>query len=181
MIPLNRKQFPSSTADLAEALDEAAHRFVPKDGQIVEVRSRVFPYIDEIAVNLDGARFDSLPPVPPKSDRETGRVFEAAALTISGREIFISDVPLTIRVEGHDLDLHKGEDENGDAILVIEKVREGRLSISAAQPALERAIETIVRERAQGVTVDEVRVAMRARGPRSIAIDVRIQARKVFL
>jgi len=181
MIRLNRKQFPSSKADLAQALDEAAHRLVPKDGQIVEVRSRVFPYIDEIAVNLDGTKLNSAPPPPPKLKGETTKAFEAGALTVSARQILIHGVPLNVRVETHDLELHKGQDENEEAILVINGLRDGTLSISATQLDLENAIEKLAREQAHGLTMDQVRLSMRARGPRSIAIDVRIQARKLFL
>jgi hypothetical protein len=59
MIPLFRKLFPSHKADLIEALDEALHRFFEKPGTIVDLRSRVFPYVDLIAINLDGGIVDS--------------------------------------------------------------------------------------------------------------------------
>lgn len=181
VIPLNRKQFPSSKADLAEALEETAHRFVPKDGRIVELRARVFPYIDEIAVNADGAKFDTAPPSGPRIQGETVPVFEAAAMTISANGIFIRGLPLNFRVEAHDLTLSRGQDESGNAMLGFEKLRDGALAISVAQLGLENAIGKIVRERARGLTIDQVRLAMRARGPRSIAINVQIQARKLFL
>jgi hypothetical protein len=180
MIPLKRKQFPSSKADLADALDEAAHRFLPRDGQLVELRSRVFPYIDEIALNIDGARFDSPPPPPAKPQGETSPAFEAATFSLSGRNISIRGVPLNLRLQAHDLDLHRGQDENGDAMLIINNVRDGTLSISAVQIDLENAIGKIAREQSRGLTLDQVRLAMRARGRRSIAIDIQIQARKLL-
>lgn len=181
MIPLYRKQFPSAKADLSQALEEAAHRLVSKDGQIVDLRSRVFPYIDEIAVNLDGAQFDSAPPAISKATGETAPAFEAAATTIRARGISIRGVPLNMRIEAHDLVFHKGQDENGDAFLVVHKLRDGTLSISAAQLDLENAIEKIARQEGRGLTIDQVRLSMRARGRRSIAIDVHVQARKLFL
>jgi len=180
MIPLFRKQFPSSKAELAQTLEDVARRFVPKEGPIVDLRSRVFPYVDEIAVNLDGAGFDSAPPIPPKLQGDTAPAFEAAAATVSARNISIRDVPLNIRIQARDLDFHKGQDENGDAMLVVHNVRDGTLSISASQLGLERAIETIARREGRGLTIDQVRLAMRARGPRSIAVDVRLQARKLL-
>jgi len=181
MIPLYRKQFPASKADLARALDEAAHRLASKDGQIVDLRSRVFPYIDEIVVNLDGAQFDSPPSVIPKPMGATVLAFEAAATTISARDISVRGVPLSVRLEAHDLVFHKGQDENGDAFLLVHKLRDGTLSISASQLDLENAIEKIARQEGRGLTIDQVRLAMRARGRRSIAIDVQVQARKLFL
>jgi hypothetical protein len=180
MIPLNRKQFPSSKADLAEALEQAAHRFIPKDGQLTELHSRVFPYIDEIAFNFDGARFDSAPPPFPKLDGNTSAAFEAGTLSLSARNIAIRGIPLNLRLEAHGLDLHRGQDENGDSLLVIHRVRDGILSVSFAQLDFENAIEKIAREQSRGLTIDRVRMAMRARGPRSIAVDVHIEARKLL-
>ncbi len=180
MIPLNRKQFPSAKSELAAALDEAAHRFIPKDGQIVELRSRVFPYIDEIIVNADGSRFDKIPPPFPSLQGETSPVFEAANLSVSARDMSIHDLPLNGALLAHDLDLHRGQDENGDALLIVHRVRDGRLSISATQIDLENAVTKMAREQGKGLTVDRVRLAMRARGPRSIAFDVHINARKLL-
>jgi hypothetical protein len=181
MIPLHREQFPSTKADLAEALDEAAHRFIPKNGRIVEIRSRVFPYLDEIAVNFDGVTFDSPPPPPPKIQSNSVPAFEAAVLNVSGRGILVAGVPINSVLVAHDLGLHRAQDENGNAVLAVEKVRDGRLSISVSQLDLENAIEKITREKAPGLTIDQVRLAMRARGPRSIALDVHVHARKLFL
>lgn len=61
MISLGRKDFPARKGELADALDDALHRFVEKPGLIVDLRSRVFPYVDEIAINLDNAILDSSP------------------------------------------------------------------------------------------------------------------------
>ena len=180
VIPLNRKQFPSSKSELFQALEEAAHRFIPKTGEIVDLRSRVFPYIDEIAVNADGTHFDQPPPPLTTPQGETTHVFEAANLKISARDIFIRDLPVSGRLEAHDLDLHRGQDENGDAMLIIHRVHDGTLSISATQIDLEQAITKIARAQGRGISVEQVRLAMRARGPRSIAFDVQIHAKKLL-
>src|SRR5213593_2792477 len=78
MIPLFRKDFPSPREDLAQALDAALHRFVQKSGRIVDLRSRVFPLVDEIRINLDGAKFDSPAPLA-KIEGQTVPAFETAA------------------------------------------------------------------------------------------------------
>src|SRR5207237_3379078 len=76
----------------------------------------------------------------------------------------------------------KGADANGDALLLIHQAREGQLVISAAQLALEEAIGRIGGEKARlwGVELEQVRLAMRARSRRSLAADIRIQAKKFF-
>jgi hypothetical protein len=182
VISLFRKDFPSPRGDLAQALDAALHRFVQKSGPIVDLRSRVFPLVDELRINLDGAKFDS--PAPPLAEVEgkTTPAFETAAVNVRGRNISVRGMPLNLRMEMRDVVFHKGVDANGDAVLVIHRAREGQLVISAAQLNLEEAIGRLGGEKARlwGVDLERVRLAMRPRSRRSLAADIRIQAKKFF-
>ena len=119
MISLGRKDFPSPRDDLAQALDAALHRFVKKTGPIVDLRSRVFPLVDEIRINLDRAKFDSPPPPSAKVEGETALAFETAVVTVSGRNISVRGIPLDLRMEMRDVVFHKGADANGDAVMLI--------------------------------------------------------------
>jgi hypothetical protein len=181
MIPLGRKDVPSPREDLAQALDAALHRFAQKSGRIVDLRSRVFPLVDELRINLDGAKFDSPAPLA-KVEGETTPAFETAAVNVTGRNISVRGVPLDLRMEMRDVAFHKGTDANGDAVLVIHRAREGQLALSAAQLDLEQAIGRLGGEKARlwGVDLEQVRLAMRARSRRSLAADIKIQAKKFF-
>lgn len=181
MLPLYRKEFPASKADLAQALEEAAHRIIPKSDQIVDLRARVFPYIDEIAINCDDTHFDSPPPAPAALVGETKAAFDVATINLSARNISVTGVPVNLRAEAREVVLHKGEDESGNAVLVLHSLREGQICFSAGLLDLESAIQKIAREKARGVTIEKVRLAMRARGPRSLNADVHVQARKLLL
>src|SRR5215470_10434085 len=119
MIPLFRRLFPSHKADLIEALDEALHRFVEKPGTIVDLRSRVFPYIDLIAINLDGGIVDSSPPPMAPAEGEIGRAFECANINVSGRRLSVGGVPLDLRMEMRDVVCDWGHDANQDAVLIL--------------------------------------------------------------
>jgi hypothetical protein len=182
MLNLGRKDFPSPRDDLARALDMALHRFVQKSGQIAHLRSRVFPLVDEIRINLDNAKIDSPPPPLAQAGVETQPAFETSAVNVSGRNISIRGVPFNVRSEMHDVIFEKGFDANGDALLICRRVREGQLVLSAAQLELEQAIIRIAGERARlyGIELEKVRLFMRARGRRSIATDIQIQAKKFF-
>src|SRR4029077_17019473 len=105
----------------------ALHRFIQKSGPIVDLRSRVFPLIDELRINLDGAKLDSPPPPLPKVEGETALAFETAVVNVRGRNIAVRGVPLNLRMEMRDVVFHKGVDANGDTVLVIHRVREGQL------------------------------------------------------
>jgi hypothetical protein len=182
MISLGRKDFPAPRRDLAEALDDALHRFVEKPGPIVDLRSRVFPLIDEIRINLDGAIVDSPTPSLAKPEGETALAFETSLVNVNGRHISVHGVPLNLRMEMHDVAFDKGFDANSDAVLILRRAREGHLMISAAQLELEEAIVRIVGAKARlyGVELERVRLAMRARGRRSLAADVQVWAKKFF-
>jgi hypothetical protein len=183
MLSLSRKDFPSSTDELAQALDQALHQFVHKEGSIVDVRARVFPYLDEIAMNLDGVRFDSPPPVPSPVVDQTKPALEAAFVTLSARNVSIRGLPMDLRMEARDVVLHQGADTNGDALLLLYKARDGQVTISVAQWELEKAIAQIAAREADrhGIALEQVRLAIRARGPRSLAVDLQVQARKFFV
>jgi hypothetical protein len=183
MLSLLRKNFPSSKDELAQALDEALRRFAPKKGPIVDVSARVFPYIDEIAINFDGVQFDSRPPSFSPAVGETKPALEAASVRVAGRNISVQGAPLNLQIEARDLVFHKGEDANGDAVLIVQKARDGHALISAAQLDLENAILELGSRAARqhGIAIEQVRLAMRARGQRSLAADIRVQARKLLL
>ncbi len=182
MLPLDRKDFPSLRQDLAQALDQALHRLVQKSGLIVDLRSRVFPLVDEIRINLDGAKFDSPTPPLAKVEGKTTPAFETAAVNISGRNISVRGVPINLRMEMRDVAFHKGTDANGDAVLLVQEARDGQLVISATQLNLEQAIVRIVGAKARlyGIELEQVRLAMRARGRRSLAADIAIRTKKFF-
>ena len=183
MIALHCTHFPSSKDELAQAIDRALRRFVQKSDPLVNVRSRVFPYLDEIAINFDGAQFDSRPPAPPVVVGETKLACEAAILTLSARNVSVRGVPLDLRMEARDVVFHQGRDGNSEVVLIAHKVRDGQIVISATQPDLENAIVEIGGREASphGIAIEQVRLTMRACGPRSIAAEIGIRARKFLL
>jgi hypothetical protein len=182
MIPLGRKDFPSPRDDLARALDQALHRFVQKSGRIVDLRSRVFPLVDEIRINLDSAKVDFPPPPLVKPEGETQRAFETPVVNVTGRNISVRGVPFDLRMEIHDVIFDKGVDANSEALLILHQARDGQFVLSTAQLALEEAIVRIAGERARlyGIELEQVRLAMRARGRRSLAADIYVSAKKFF-
>ena len=182
MFPFQSKAFPSSKDEFARALEESLGRYVHKDAPLVAVSSRVFPYFDEIAINLDGAQFNSNLPKPPRVLGETKYACEAAIVTVSAREILIQGVPLNLRMEVRDVVFHEGRDGEGQTLLIVQKAREGHVIVSIAQSDLEKAIAETARVEARkhGISVENVRLALRARGARSLAANVRLQAKKLM-
>src|SRR5205823_2806162 len=135
-----------------------------------------------LRINLDGAKLDSPSPPLAKVEGGTALAFETAVVNVRGRNISVRGVLLNLRMEMRDVVFHKGADANGDAVLVIHRAREGQLVVSAGQLDLEEAIARLGGEKARlwGVDLEQVRLAMRARSRRSLAADIKVQAKKFF-
>ena len=162
-------------------MNESLRRYVRKDGDpIVTISARVFPYLDEIAINLDGAALDPALPKLVTPVGETRQACEAASVNIRGRHVSIQGAPLNLQLTASDLVFDQGRDEKGEALMLVRSVRNGHFAVSVAQLDLENAIRQMAeREGAkQGITIEDTRVSLRARGARSIAADIRLEARK---
>ncbi len=182
MIPLFRNQLPASKAELSEALNDALKRFIKKDGAIVTVYARVFPYLDEIALDLDGATIqDSLPSLA-KATGESKAFCEAAALAVAGKNVSVSGLPFNLQLSAREIVLHSGRDEKGDAVLIPKSVRSGQITLSATQLDLEKAVRELAQKEGarHGLTIEDARIALRARGARSISADIHLRARKLL-
>jgi head-tail adaptor len=180
VITLHRTQFPNSKAELAEAMDAGLRPYVHKTGPIVTINARVFPYLDQIAISFDGAELNPKLPKLPQAVGETKLACEAALVTVSGRNVSIEKAPLNLQLTASDVVFHQGRDEKGEALLLVNKVGAGHFMVSVGQLELENAIREMAQREAakHGISIEETRVSMRARGSRSIAADVRLRARK---
>ena len=180
MVPLNRYQLPASKDELAAALEEELRRHVHKRSPMVEVRSRVWPYIDEISVNLDRATID--PPLrpPPAASGARKPAFEIGVVRISARSARVHGLPIDLQCEARDVFVDQVADANDWLTLVFRSARVGQLTFSVAQLDLEDALTRIASDKARerGVTIEQVRLALRQRSARSIAGEARIHARK---
>jgi hypothetical protein len=183
MFLLNSKDVPENADELARAIEESIRPYVHGAAPLVAVRPRVFPYYDEIRINLDKAELDSKPPPIPTDLSEVKYAFEAGLVAVTARNVRVQGVPLDLRLEAQRVVFDKAKDGNGQAVLIVKTVREGHLRISAAQLDLENAIGEIARREARkhGVKIDEVRLSARARGSRSLSADIRFQARKLLM
>lgn len=180
MLSLDSKDFPQSASDFERALDQGLRRHIHKSGPLVTIASRVFPYLDEIAIDLDDAKIDSIPPTPQPAAGETKQACEAAIVSVSARNVLVQGVPVGLRMQVRDVVFHRGLDAQGQALLLVHEARDGHIVVSAAQLDIENVITEQARREAakNGVTIETVRLALRARGARSLAANVRLQAKK---
>src|SRR4029077_14311203 len=113
MISLHRTQFPSSKPEFTQAMNESLRPYFSTTEPILTISSRVFPYLDEIAITFDGAQFDGKLPPLPKLAGETKSACEAAIVTLSGRHVTVLGAPGNIQLQARDVVFHSGQAENG--------------------------------------------------------------------
>jgi hypothetical protein len=167
---------------MLQALEEALRRIVQKAGPFVSISARVFPYLDEIAINFDGAQFDAHLPALPQPVGPTKQACEAAHVQLNGRHVSVRGTPLNLELSARDVIFHQGRDDKGEALLLVHNVRSGHFVLSIAQAELQKAICQIAEREVsrQGIVIEETHLSLRARGPRSVAVDLRLRARKLL-
>jgi hypothetical protein len=183
MLPLHRKEFPASKDELAQALENSLRQLLGSTQPLVSVQARAFPFFDEIAVNLDNLKLDSVPPLLTGAPANPKFGCEAGLVTMTARNLRLRGTPLDARVEARGVVFDQAQDGNDEVVLAVKRVREGYLQISVTQLDLEGALGEIARREGKkaGIAVEELRLAMRARGPRSVSADIRFQAGKFLL
>jgi hypothetical protein len=82
-----------------------------------------------------------------------------------------------------DVELHQASDPAGLIVLVLHKAAEGRVEASVAKSDLEALIAEVAKAEAgkHGVSIDNVQLFLRSQSPRSLAGEIRLRAKKLFL
>jgi hypothetical protein len=183
MFPLASKIFPPNAEALRSGLEESLLRFVRPTGPTVMVEERNYPELEAIRISLDGA---SAGQRPARIAMPVGAVEPAlwiADFSISGQPILIQGAEVNFSCSAHQARLDQGQDADGKILLLLQKAKEGRVEIALALADLEALVLAGVKTEAtrQGVTVDSVRIELRARSERALDVVVQVRAKKLFL
>src|SRR4051812_26667604 len=183
MFPLNTRTFPASAAELAERLNESLRRVFALAHDPVQVRDKSYPQLGSVIVSLDGARLPEQPP-PKPSVAGTGK----SALTIDSFRVlaspfFVGPASVDFQLTANRVDLREAKDRESNVLLLLHNAAEGRVEISVALVDLEALIAEVAKAEAgkHGVNVDSVQLLVRSRSPRSLAAEVGLRAKKLFV
>lgn len=183
MFPLFAADFPFSADDLQRLLNEALGRiFISKTGAVT-VCDHSYPRLREIDVSLDGARLRPEPPRPPIVAGEVSPALEVGRLRVNASPLFIGPAALSLSISATAVQLGQDKDSNGQIVLSLESVAQGNIKISMRQSDLETLLANLAQKQAskQGVTIDGVQLTLRQESAHSLAVEVRLRARKLFL
>jgi len=183
MFPLHTAAFPSSASELERLLNESLQRLFVAGPHPVTVREHSYPHLESIAVSLDGARVRVDPPRPPVISGKTSPALEIDQLTLTASPLFLGAAGVSLALSACQVQFNQGKDSNGQIVLSIESTAEGSMEISAPQTDLEALIAELAKNQAgkQGIAIDGVKLKLRQENARSLAAEVRLRARKLFL
>ena len=186
MFPLAGKDFPTTAEELSTAIDEALGEvFSLKKGSGVSVQGgEKFPHIKQVQINLDGARVSAKEP-PPKplgvGKRKPGITVDR--LEISGHPINYEQTKLELEVNANEVSFDFDRDKAGRPLLVLTDAAEGTVEASIKKKDIEALLlaAATIGAKLQGVTIQELSLDLTSSGPRSVAADVRIKAKKMMM
>lgn len=184
MFPLPNKIFPPDAETLRVALEESLRRGLTPAGPMVTVEEISYPELAAIRVSLDGANAGERPPprpAPPVGPVEPG--LRVAHFEISGRPILMQRAKLHLTCTARDVHVGQGRDRDGNVLLLLQDAAEGNVEVAIALADLEALVLAGAKAAAgpQGVTVEDVRIELRARTERALEVVVQVRAKKLFL
>ena len=183
MFPLNTEIFPATAAQLERLLNESLHQLFDLARQPVELREKAYPHLDSLSISLDGAGLRQRPPAIPSLNTKPMPALTVDSFRAGGSGMSVGPAAIDFLLDARMLQLHQATDRQGHIVLLLQNAAEGHVQISAALSDLEALIAEVVKSEAgkHGVNVDNVRLSLRSRSPRSLAAEVRLRAKKLFL
>jgi hypothetical protein len=183
MFPLFRRELPTSAASLAAALDASLRRALQIPNTAVLVQDRAYPMVNEIAVDLSGATLRTDAPRIPFPEGTGEPAITAQRLAMIAQPLFISGAAIHLALEAEQIALHQNRAPDGNIVLSLHRADNGRIAISIQEEDLEKLVAETAKAQAgrQGIVIEDVLLTLTSRDSRSLGIDLRMQARKLFL
>jgi hypothetical protein len=183
MFPLKTNTLPISAADLARCLNESLRDLFQLPNDPVTIREISYPHLASLAVALDGAQLRGQPPPAPSPTGESNPALMVDCFAAKGSHISVGPAAVDFALEAKDVHLHRATDSRGDVVLMLHSAADGRIEVSASPADLEALIAEVAKAEAakHGVAIDNVQLSLRSNSPRSLAAEVRLRAKKLFL
>jgi hypothetical protein len=183
MLPLHTATFPSSASDLERLLNHSLQRIFSVDADPVSIREASYPHLAEIRVSLDGARLRSNPPRPASISGKISPALRVDRMSLSAFALSVGPATIDLSLSARTVNFVHGKDSDDQVVLSLENAADGKIEISTAQTDLEALITELARTQAskQSITIDGVQLKLRQEGAHSLAAEVHLRARKLFL
>jgi hypothetical protein len=185
MFPLAGKKFPTSADELADALTAAlAGVFALKGADAVDVAGGKFPSVKTVTIDLDGATVSAnkLPPKPVGvGKREPGPSVDK--LNLSAQPIKYEKAELNLKLSATGLEFDFDRDKKGNPLLVLASAKDGKVDLRISKDDIESLLKEAATLAAaqQGIKIADLELDLTKAGPRAVAADVRVTAKKMMM
>src|SRR3954452_5223096 len=186
MFPLAGKTFPQDADELASAIRDALTEVmsIPKPDTAVKIDGNGFPELKQVKVNLSGAQVSAKEPPPkpkPTGKRQPG--VRVANLEVVGKPIKYGQNKLDLSLKARDVAFDFARAKRGNPLLVLTSAKDGHVQAKISKADIESLLLTVARELAshQKVDVQSLKLDLKSDGQRSVAADVKITAKKLFV
>jgi hypothetical protein len=183
MFPLFTAALPPSASDLERLLNESLQRIFVTASDPVTIREHSYPHLEAISISLDGARLRADPPEPPVVSGKTSPALEISQFTLSASPLLLGPAAVELSLAARQVQLWQGKDEDSQTVLTLQSAADGHIDISAKQTDLEALVTKLAQDQAskQGITIDGVQLKLLQKNARSLAVEIHLRARKLFL
>ena len=183
MFPLKTDIFPTTAAELARELNATLRGLFGLSRDPVEVREKSYPHLESVQVSLDGAVLPERPPGMPSVAGTPEPAFTIDDFRVGASPLSVGPASVDFRLAAEGVELHRAIDRSGNLLLLLHNATNGRVEISVAVSDLEALIAEVAKAEAgkHGVNIDSVQLSLSFRGSRSLAAEVRLRAKKLFV
>jgi hypothetical protein len=183
MFPLFAKTFPSTAEVLQSLLNESLRQLFVVTRDPVTIRDSSYPHLKELNVSLDGARLRAAPPPIPSPAGKTTPALEVDLLSVNASALSVGPASIDLSLSARSVQFTQSRDSKEEIVLSVENAADGAVEISASRSGLEALIAAVAKTEAgkHGVTIDGVQLTLRSKSSRSLAAEVRLRAKKLFL
>jgi hypothetical protein len=183
MFPLKTRTLPTNATDLARQLNDSLRELFQLRGDPATMEDAAYPSLARMDVCLDGAQLQGPPPPVPSVGSQRSAALSIDSFSAKGSGVAVGPANVDFALEATKLELHRAADRAGNVVLVLHKAADGNIEVSASPSDIEALIAEVARAEAgkHGVSIDNVHLALRSNSPRSLAAEVRLRAKKLFL
>lgn len=183
MFPLFQKEVPANAKQLADALSASLRHILEITHDPVVVHARGFPDLDEIAIDLSGAkvRMNASRLTFPHGEGELA--ITARNLNLVARPVSLAGAAIDLALEAQNIALHQNRDAEGNIFLLLHRAESGRIGLSIGLDDLETLITEVAKTEAgkHGIVIEDVLLNLTSRSHRSVDAELRVQGRKLFV
>ncbi len=176
---------PTNSEEFIHALDGGVREVLifPPNAKVVTF-SGEYPAFDSLLVDLTDSRLDASHQLQkPTSQGPAKAGITAKTLQVSANPLWIDAGRLSLKLMAQGVVLSYATDASGRRMLVPVSSEQGSLTVEISRADLEALILTraTIAAAQQGAKITGLELKLTARGERSLAIDLRVHAKKMMM